>query len=161
MLKGNNRNTRTRCEICSKLTLVWTYFTPFSSGSTVNFEHINASWVHATTLFLYPLKTSENQRFPDVFRGYRKWLVACSGLKVNVLDKILKLILLLRFHIWYPKYTKYFKIFQKYHWNVFKVALTSIKFKSNFKVFTKPTRSLYIFLEGNVLAISCQVSHLF
>ena len=27
---------------------------------------------HATDLFLYPLKTSENQRFSDAFRGYRK-----------------------------------------------------------------------------------------
>ena len=27
---------------------------------------------YATGLFLYPLKTSENQRFSDVFRGYRK-----------------------------------------------------------------------------------------
>ena len=31
---------------------------------------------HATGLFLYPLKTSENQRFSDVFRGYRKRPVA-------------------------------------------------------------------------------------
>ena len=27
---------------------------------------------HATGLFLYPLKTSENQRFSDVSREYRK-----------------------------------------------------------------------------------------
>ena len=27
---------------------------------------------HATGLFLYPLKISENQRFSDAFRGYRK-----------------------------------------------------------------------------------------
>ena len=27
---------------------------------------------NATALFLYPLKTSENNRFSDVFRGYRK-----------------------------------------------------------------------------------------
>ena len=27
---------------------------------------------HATGTFLYHLKTSENQRFFDVFRGYRK-----------------------------------------------------------------------------------------
>ena len=31
---------------------------------------------HATNLFLYPLKTSENLRFSDVFRGYRKRPVA-------------------------------------------------------------------------------------
>ena len=27
---------------------------------------------YATGLFLYPLKTSENQKFSDVFMGYRK-----------------------------------------------------------------------------------------
>ena len=35
---------------------------------------------HATGLFLYPLKTSENQRFSDVFRCYRKRPVAWNGL---------------------------------------------------------------------------------
>ena len=28
--------------------------------------------LHAISLFLYPLKTSENQRFSDVSKGYRK-----------------------------------------------------------------------------------------
>ena len=36
---------------------------------------------HATGLFRYPLKTSENQRSSDVFRWYRKRLVAWNGLK--------------------------------------------------------------------------------
>ena len=40
MFKVNNRNTRTRCEICSKLTI-----TPCSSVSIVNFEQVNAGWV--------------------------------------------------------------------------------------------------------------------
>ena len=31
---------------------------------------------HATGLFLYPLKKSENQRFSDTFAGYRKRPVA-------------------------------------------------------------------------------------
>ena len=55
LLKVNNRKTRTRCEICSKLTIKipewrhWrevfgTYFTPCSSVSIVNFEHKIASW---------------------------------------------------------------------------------------------------------------------
>ena len=35
---------------------------------------------HATGLFLYPLKTSENLWFSDVFEGYRKRLVAWNGL---------------------------------------------------------------------------------
>ena len=49
MFKVNNRNTRTRCEICSKLTIKTTergtYSTPCSSVSIVNFEQINADWV--------------------------------------------------------------------------------------------------------------------
>ena len=47
LLKVNNRNTRTRCEICSKLTIkiLWTYFIPCSSVSIFNFEHVIAGWV--------------------------------------------------------------------------------------------------------------------
>ena len=62
LFKVNNRNTRARCEKCSKLTiktaerLAWrrsgvfiinfrTYFTPCSSISSVNFEHAIADWV--------------------------------------------------------------------------------------------------------------------
>ena len=50
MLKVNNRNTRTRCEISSKLTIKtpercqWTYFTPCCSVSIVNFEQVNTGW---------------------------------------------------------------------------------------------------------------------
>ena len=60
LLKVNNRNTRTRCEICLKLTkntperrhwrrsgvfIVNFEFTPCSSISIVNFEQVNAGWV--------------------------------------------------------------------------------------------------------------------
>ena len=41
MLKGNNRNTRTMCEICSNSTIK---LTPCSSVSIVNFEQVNAYW---------------------------------------------------------------------------------------------------------------------
>ena len=46
MFKFNNRNTRTRCAICSKLTIKipGTCFTPYSSVSVVNFELVNADW---------------------------------------------------------------------------------------------------------------------
>ena len=56
MFKINNRNTRTRCKISSKLTIktpewrlallltFWVYFTPCSSVSIVNFEHVIADW---------------------------------------------------------------------------------------------------------------------
>ena len=41
MFKVNNRNTRTRCEICSKLTINLPYFKPCASVSIVNFEKVN------------------------------------------------------------------------------------------------------------------------
>ena len=47
MLKVNNRNTKTRCEICSKLTIKTPerrYFIPYSSVFIVNFEKINVGW---------------------------------------------------------------------------------------------------------------------
>ena len=37
---------------------------------------------HVTTLFLYPLKNSENRWCSDIFRGYRKWPVALDQLNV-------------------------------------------------------------------------------
>ena len=54
MFKVNNKNTRARCVICSKLTIktwclyckLWTYFTPVSSVSVGNFEQINVDWVY-------------------------------------------------------------------------------------------------------------------
>ena len=62
LFKVNNKNSRKRYEICSKLTIktperrqwrrsgvyivkLWTYFTPFFSVSIVNFEQANVSWV--------------------------------------------------------------------------------------------------------------------
>ena len=46
MFKVNNRNIRTRCEICS--------YHPYSTVSIVNFEQLNACWdvIHTATLFL-------------------------------------------------------------------------------------------------------------
>ena len=44
LLKVSNKNTRKRCEIWSKLTIK-TYFTPYSTVSIVNFEHVIAGWV--------------------------------------------------------------------------------------------------------------------
>ena len=50
MFKVSNRNTRTRCEICSKLTIKTPeqrYFTPCFSVFIVNFEQVNAGWEDA------------------------------------------------------------------------------------------------------------------
>ena len=41
LLKVNNRNTITRCEICSKLTIK----IPERRVSIVNFEHVIAGWI--------------------------------------------------------------------------------------------------------------------
>ena len=43
-------------------------------------EYKYVSLFHATTLFLYPLKTLENQRFSDAINGYRKRPVALNRL---------------------------------------------------------------------------------
>ena len=54
------------------------WYLPLKIGQR-NFDvHIN----HFMSLvfFLYPLKTSKNQRFSDVFRGYRKRLVVWNEL---------------------------------------------------------------------------------
>ena len=61
MFKVNNRNTRTRCEICSKLTIktperrYWHRSSVFnvkfehcSSISIVNFEQANTGWVRGS-----------------------------------------------------------------------------------------------------------------
>ena len=44
MFKVNNRNTRTRYEICSKLAIKTPYFTSYSSVSIVNIEQVSAGW---------------------------------------------------------------------------------------------------------------------
>ena len=46
MLKVNNKNTRTTSltSFCCFYSYLWTYFTPFSSVSIVNFEQVNVSW---------------------------------------------------------------------------------------------------------------------
>ena len=51
MFKVNNKNTRTRCEICLKLTIkvfllltLNIFFTPCSRVSIVNFEQVNDDW---------------------------------------------------------------------------------------------------------------------
>ena len=57
LLKVNSRNTRERCEICSKLT-------PCSSVSIVNFKHVIAGWslllqkLYNSNFHLYQLQSS-------------------------------------------------------------------------------------------------------
>ena len=42
---------------------------------------------HATGFFLHPLKTSENHRFSDVFRGHRNRVLTLNGLMNQVYSK--------------------------------------------------------------------------
>ena len=53
--------------VCSVLSAGIPYLNPFQSS----------------VAFLYPLKTSENLRFSDVSRGYRKATSGCNGLNKN------------------------------------------------------------------------------
>ena len=39
---------------------------------------------HASPLFLYPLKTSENHRFSDIYWGYKNRTLALNGLTVEL-----------------------------------------------------------------------------
>ena len=57
MLKANIRNNRRRCEICSKLKILWTYFTPCFNVSIVNFEHVIAGWELTSNFFADFLQT--------------------------------------------------------------------------------------------------------
>ena len=61
-----------------------------------NHHNMTINPFHATCLFRYPLKTSENQRFSDVFREYRK----TSGMKwVNSVEKHSFLVLNLKLQL--------------------------------------------------------------
>ena len=71
LLKFNNRNTRTRCEICLKLTiktlerlqasfwclcsLLRTYFTSCACVYSINFEHVIAGWGWPSSWKLIPI----------------------------------------------------------------------------------------------------------
>ena len=54
----NNRNTRARCQI-------WTYLTPCSSVSIVNFKQVNADREH------WSLSNSEMVRKPEIFSYFQ------------------------------------------------------------------------------------------
>ena len=38
---------------------------------------------HVTGLFLYPIEKSENGKFPNVYRGYKKRSLASNGLAAS------------------------------------------------------------------------------
>ena len=80
LIKKDAKNTflqNTSGRLLLQFNFLWISFeftTPFSV------KPIFSNPFHATDLFWYPLKTSENLWFSDVFRGYQKRLVAWNGL---------------------------------------------------------------------------------
>ena len=53
----------------------------------LNFEdHINPFWSYVA--ILYPLKTAENHRFSNVFRGYRNVTLDLNGLKYFAVKRL-------------------------------------------------------------------------
>ena len=76
-----------QCSLNKLQFLFWSMFCIiyFSILESIEINESNgAKWFnpfHATGLFLYSLKKWENQRFSDVFMGYRKRPVAWHGLK--------------------------------------------------------------------------------
>ena len=79
MLKVINRNTRTSCEICSKLTIkkplsLLYCFTACFSVSIVNFEHVIDDWEISILTHFMPSKKVKSQ---VVFRGCRNEKLAC------------------------------------------------------------------------------------
>ena len=89
LFKVNNRNTRNRREICSKLTiktpeqcqgrrsgvllLILNIFLPFSSVSIVDFEQVNVSLFHNISLGMH-LKIIHPQRHSQNPRKYLRWI---------------------------------------------------------------------------------------
>ena len=79
LLKVNNRSTRTRCEICSKLPIKTPYFTPCSSVSMINFEQVITGWDNSTTskiFLIYKLLTLKRQPF-SIFFFFLKFVWKC------------------------------------------------------------------------------------
>ena len=66
----------------------WTliHFNKFKNWPKTSCPVINP--FYAIGLFLYPLKTWENQRFSDVVRGYRKRPVIWNGSNQNIWGKL-------------------------------------------------------------------------
>ena len=105
VFKVNNRNTRTRCEIYSKLTIktpktsfccfyskLWTYSTPFSSVSIVDFEQVNVSWDNYSVVKFSKQSCSTvlTNTFSEWFhkKNHRKILWWCKWLIYSILGYI-------------------------------------------------------------------------
>ena len=74
LFKVNNRNTRKRCEMCSKLTIK-TYFTPFSSVSIVAFEQVILARITSKNLFSESIKKILPREFLNLKQNHIKMVV--------------------------------------------------------------------------------------
>ena len=94
LLKVNNRNTRTRCEICSKLTIKTSERRQWRV-SIVNFELVIADWVHfgVTANRIFSYITSENRHCNQVMLPSRDFVMYIPWVKL--FRKWLKQVMLL------------------------------------------------------------------
>ena len=75
LFKVNNKNTRKRCEMCSKLTIK-TYFTPFSSVSIVAFEQVILARITSKNLlFSESIKKILPREFSNLKQNHIKMVV--------------------------------------------------------------------------------------
>ena len=70
-------------QVCEILTGFWKHF--FHPVDPIHIYNFISNPFHVTNLFWYPPKTSENQRFYDIFRGYQKKSGAFNGLTVMMM----------------------------------------------------------------------------
>ena len=106
LFKVNNRNTRTMCEICSKLTIktterrqfwclyceLWTYFTLCSTVSFVNFEQINAGWVEELLLLIHQgvfRFLSKIELFAKIVDGWTPITIFANNFPLQMLARVL------------------------------------------------------------------------
>ena len=109
MFKVNNGNTRTMCEICSKLTIKTTerrhwrqndviYFTHCSGVTTVDFEQMNAIWVAWYYGYL--------NQVPDTMMGslIKEWNHLCKFLAhVLIFNHLSVIISCIRSNVFYKE----------------------------------------------------------
>ena len=121
LFKINNRNSRTMCETCSKLTIKTPDdvidFTNCSAVSTVEFEQVNAEWVWANWMtsvlifLMYLLLKLENVSY------------ICSSVFINgVLIPVNSINSLLVWRGWSYIQQKRYKIILTYHTS-FRIAI--------------------------------------
>ena len=89
LLQVNKRNTRTRYEICSKLTIkiperrrwhFWTYFTHCFSVSIVNFKQVIAGWATWKLAIESPINTVAMHRAATLMKK-------CQQISINIFGR--------------------------------------------------------------------------